>query len=284
MKIGLKKSTKIADSKGLFAGHILVWIYALILSLPIYYVVISAFKTNIEIFDTPLSFPKKFFLQNFKDAWTGAVLGPGLINSIKVTLIAEIITLAFALPAAYGIARSKGRSGRVVERIFALGFLVPAFAALVPTLLLSIKLHLYQTIPYLAFFLSASTMPISVILLTQFMRAIPAELEESAMLDGATRWQTLKNIYIPLSRPGIILIIILNFLTYWNEYLFSVVLLGFDVANRTLQVALPTLVSDNTDYGILLAGTVIGLIPVYLVYIFFHRKIEGALLAGSIKV
>jgi multiple sugar transport system permease protein len=62
------------------------------------------------------------------------------------------------------------------------------------------------------------------------------------------------------------------------------VLLGFDVANRTLQVALPTLVSDNTDYGILLAGTAIGLIPVYIVYIFFHRKIEGALLAGSIKV
>lgn len=280
----LKQSKKIADSRGLFIGHILVWIYALLLTVPIYYVIISAFKPNISIFDTPLSFPTEFLIQNFKDAWTTASLGPGLINSIKVTVIAEVITLTLALPAAYGIARSKGMAGRVMERIFALGFLVPAFAALVPTLLLSIRLNLYQTIPYLAFFLSASTLPISIILLTQFMRAIPSELEESAMLDGASRWQTLRRIYVPLSRPGIILIIILNFLAYWNEYLFSVVLLGFDVSNRTFQVALPTLVSDNTDYGILLAGTVIGLVPVYLVYIFFHRKIEGALLAGSIKV
>jgi len=268
----------------LLPAHILVWTYAALLGIPIYFVFISAFKDNIAIFDTPLAFPTSFSFNNFVEAWNTVKLGRGLINSLIVTTMSELVTIALALPAAYGIARSKGKVGALVERFFALGFLIPAFAAMVPTLLLSIKLNMYHTLPFFSLFLSATTLPLSVILLAQFMRTIPTELEESAMLDGATRWQTLRFIYLPLTRAGIVLVVILNFLTYWNEYLFSLVLLGYDTSTRTVQVALPILITNSTQYGVLLAGTLISLIPVYIVYIFFHRKIEGALLAGSIKV
>ena len=268
----------------LLPAHILVWTYAALLGIPIYFVFISAFKDNIAIFDTPLAFPTSFSFNNFVEAWNTVKLGRGLINSLIVTTMSELVTIALALPAAYGIARSKGKVGAIVERFFALGFLIPAFAAMVPTLLLSIKLNMYHTLPFFSLFLSATTLPLSVILLAQFMRTIPTELEESAMLDGATRWQTLRFIYLPLTRAGIVLVVILNFLTYWNEYLFSLVLLGYDTSTRTVQVALPILITNSTQYGVLLAGTLISLIPVYIVYIFFHRKIEGALLAGSIKV
>lgn len=277
-----RKST--GEGIALLPAHILVWIYATLLGIPIYFVFISAFKDNIAIFDTPLALPTSFSFNNFVEAWNTVKLGSGLFNSLIVTTMSEIVTIALALPAAYGIARSKGKVGAIVERFFALGFLIPAFAAMVPTLLLSIKLHMYHTLPFFSLFLSATTLPLSVILLAQFMRTIPAELEESAMLDGATRWQTLRFIYLPLTRAGIVLVVILNFLTYWNEYLFSLVLLGYDTSTRTVQVALPILITNSTQYGVLLAGTLISLIPVYIVYIFFHRKIEGALLAGSIKV
>ena len=277
-----RKST--GEGLALLPAHILVWTYAALLGIPIYFVIVSAFKDNIAIFDTPLALPTSLSFDNFVEAWNTVKLGRGLINSLIVTTMSELVTLALALPAAYGIARSKGKIGAIVERIFALGFLIPAFAALVPTLLLSIKLNMYQTLPFFSLFLSATTLPLSVILLAQFMRTIPNELEESAMLDGATRWQTLRYIYLPLTRAGIVLVVILNFLTYWNEYLFSLVLLGYQTSTRTVQVALPVLVTNNTQYGVLLAGTLISLIPVYIVYIFFHRKIEGALLAGSIKV
>jgi multiple sugar transport system permease protein len=277
-----KKSTD--EGIALLPAHILVWTYAALLGIPIYFVIVSAFKDNIAIFDTPLALPNSLSTHNFVEAWNTVKLGRGLINSLIVTTMSELVTLALALPAAYGIARSKGKIGAIVERIFALGFLIPAFAAMVPTLLLSIKLHMYHTLPFFSLFLSATTLPISVILLSQFMRTIPAELEESAMLDGATRWQTLRFIYLPLTRAGIVLAVILNFLTYWNEYLFSLVLLGYQTSTRTVQVALPILITNSTQYGVLLAGTLISLIPVYIVYIFFHRKIEGALLAGSIKV
>ena len=277
-----RKST--SEGIALLPAHILVWTYAALLGIPIYFVFISAFKDNIAIFDTPLAFPTSFSFNNFVEAWNTVKLGRGLINSLIVTTMSELVTIALALPAAYGIARSKGKVGAIVERFFALGFLIPAFAAMVPTLLLSIKLNMYHTLPFFSLFLSATTLPLSVILLAQFMRTIPTELEESAMLDGATRWQTLRFIYLPLTRAGIVLVVILNFLTYWNEYLFSLVLLGYDTSTRTVQVALPILITNRTQYGVLLAGTLISLIPVYIVYIFFHRKIEGALLAGSIKV
>jgi len=277
-----RKST--SEGIALLPAHILVWTYATLLGIPIYFVFISAFKDNIAIFDTPLAFPTSFSFNNFVEAWNTVKLGRGLINSLIVTTMSALVTIALALPAAYGIARSKGKVGAIVERFFALGFLIPAFAAMVPTLLLSIKLNMYHTLPFFSLFLSATTLPLSVILLAQFMRTIPTELEESAMLDGATRWQTLRFIYLPLTRAGIVLVVILNFLTYWNEYLFSLVLLGYDTSTRTVQVALPILITNSTQYGVLLAGTLISLIPVYIVYIFFHRKIEGALLAGSIKV
>lgn len=275
--------SQVNDKRSLWPAHILVWFYALLLGVPLYFVVISAFKENIGIFDTPLLPPTTFSFDNFVNAWETVTLGPALWNSVLVTFISEVLTLALALPAGYAIARSKGKLGRIFERIFALGFLIPSFAALVPTLLLSILLGLYHTTFFLSFFLTATSLPISVILMADFMRTIPAELEESAMLDGANRWKILRYVYAPLARAGIVLLVILNFLTYWNEYLFSLVLLGADVETRTVQVALPNLITNSTDYGVLLAGTLISLIPVYAVYIFFHRKVEGALLAGAVK-
>ncbi len=275
--------SKLQNSRALWPAHILVWLYAALLGLPLYFVLISAFKDNIGIFDSPLIPPSSFSFDNFINAWETVTLGPALWNSVLVTGISELLTLALALPAGYAIARSKGKLGKIFERIFALGFLIPSFAALVPTLLLSIFLGLYHTTFFLAFFLTATSLPISVILMADFMRTIPVELEESAMLDGASRWKILRHVYAPLSRAGIVLIVILNFLTYWNEYLFSLVLLGAEVDTRTVQVALPNLITNSTDYGVLLAGTLISLIPVYAVYIFFHRKVEGALLAGAVK-
>ncbi|MEY4320463.1 MAG: hypothetical protein RLZZ471_404 [Actinomycetota bacterium] len=275
--------SQLSNKRSLWPAHILVWIYAALLGVPLYFVVISAFKDNIGIFDSPLLPPTSFSFDNFVNAWQTVTLGPALWNSVLVTGISELLTLALALPAGYAIARSKGRLSRVFERIFALGFLIPSFAALVPTLLLSIFLGLYHTTFFLAFFLTATSLPISVIMMADFMRTIPAELEESAMIDGASRWKILRHVYAPLARAGIVLIVILNFLTYWNEYLFSLVLLGADVNTRTVQVALPNLITNSTEYGVLLAGTLISLIPVYAVYIFFHRKVEGALLAGAVK-
>ena len=269
---------------GRLASGSVVWVYALILALPIYFLLVSSLKTNQEIFSQPFQLPTEWLFSNYPNAWDRAVMGQALLNSLFVSLAAEIITLALVIPASYGLARSRSKVASLFEKIFALGFLIPAFATLVPVLLLSIQLGLFQTREFLTLFMVATTLPLSVILLTQFMRTIPAELEESAMVDGLSRIRILWNIYLPLSLPGVAMIVILNFLAYWNEFLFSLVLVGSKASERTIQVALPTLIDQTkTEFGPLLAGTVITLIPVYILYIILNRRLEGALTAGAIK-
>jgi multiple sugar transport system permease protein len=265
-------------------AHGLVWLYALLLLIPVYFLLISAFKDNLSIFNTPWSFPTKLSFDNFTAAWQNVDLGSGLVNSVIVTVVAEVLTLALAVPAGYGIARAGGRLGMYVERFFALGLLIPGFAALVPTLLLSIGMGLFHTREFLFLFYPATVLPLSVILMTQFMRTVPKELEESATLDGASQFQVLINVYVPIVMPGIATISILNFLTFWNEYLFALILAGGDTSIRTAQVALPNLISQtNTNYGVLLAGALITMVPVYAVYIVLNRRLEEALVAGAVK-
>jgi multiple sugar transport system permease protein len=183
------------------------------------------------------------------------------------------------------VARAGGRAARVVERLYALGFLVPGFAALLPTLLLAIHLNLFYTREFMILMLPATAQPLAVILLAQFMRTVPAELEESATMDGASRFRVLWSIYLPLVMPGIATISILNFIGFWNEYLFSLVIVGTNPDVRTVQVALPTLIGSQgvTDYAVVCAGTIISVLPVFIVYIVLNRRMENALVQGALK-
>lgn len=265
--------------------HIPVWLYASLLFLPLYFVFVSAPKTNLQIFGQPFAIPvSEPDWANFTEAWEYAIMGPALLNSTLIVSVSILLTLLLALPASYAIARLRGRAGNIVESIFASGLLIPGFAALVPTVLLAISLGMFQSRLFLMLVFPASALPMSVIMLTQFMRTVPADLEESAMLDGASRLQILRHVYTPAIVPGVATVSILNFLGFWNEFLYSLILLGSDPMARTIQVALPTLSSQTrTDYGVLMAGTLISIIPVYLVYTVLQRRLEDAMLEGAVK-
>ena len=265
-------------------GSGLVWLYAALLAVPLYYLLVTSFKQNTAIFNSPAALPTSLNPENYVNAFNFIELGRALVNSTYITIGAEILTLALALPAAYGLARSRGRLVVIFEQVFAAGFLIPAFAALVPTVIMAIKLGLFYNPVFLILFFPATQLPLSVLLLTQFMRAIPGEIEESAMMDGASRWSILWLIYTPMIMPGLTTVAILNFLTFWNEYLFSLSILGLGTANRTVQVAVPQLISnEGTDYGVLAAAAIMSILPVLLLYILAQRRLENALVAGSVK-
>lgn len=267
-----------------YLSHAAAWLYAAILAIPLYYLLITSFKQNQEIFASPAAPPTSIDFTNYIEAANFTQIGRALLNSAGITVAAEIITLALAIPASYALARASGLLARVVERIFAAGFLIPAFAALVPTVLLAISIDLFYNPLFLILFFPATQLPLSIILLTQFMRSVPMELEESAMMDGATRWSILWRVYAPLVVPGIVTVALLNFLTFWNEYLFSLSILGADAGIRTVQVAVPTLIGGQaTNAGNLAAACVMSIIPVFIVYAIFQRQMENALVAGALK-
>ena len=280
-------------------SHAVVWLYAAVLAIPLYYLVVSSFKDNNQIFLKPFNLPaREMFVtrpgnyrefetvgfQNYQEAWDFVFLDQALINSALITAVAITITLALAIPASYALARSESKVVIWMERYFSIGLLIPGFAALVPTVLLAIELGLFQTRTFLMIVYPAGALPLSVILLTQFMRTTPRELEESAVIDGASQWQVLRHVYLPLARPGVAAVVILNFVGFWNEFLYALVITGLNKSVRTIQVAIPGLIREGlTEFGVLAAGTVISIIPVYVLYILLNRQMESALTEGAVK-
>jgi len=271
-------------NSGKYLAHLAAWGYVALLVLPLYYLLISSVKDNVAIFNDPFLLTGELRFDNFTKAIEQAALPQAIVNSVYVTVAAEALTLAVALPAAYAIARARGRLRQLAESVFGLGFLIPGFAALVPSVMLAITLGLFQTREFLILLLGASAIPLSVLLLAQAIRSVPTELEESAVIDGAGPARVFWSIVLPLTIPSVVVVAILNFLSFWNEYFFALVIGGTGVGVRTVQVALPTLsATTNAQFGVLAAGVVVSLVPVYVVYGFLARKMEGAVLAGALK-
>ncbi|MEV0848145.1 carbohydrate ABC transporter permease [Streptomyces sp. NPDC049954] len=271
--------------KSWLPAHVLAWAYAALLLVPLYYLLVSSFKTNDQIFSNAFSLPTSLSPGNFTSSFGDADLGLAIVNSGLVTVGSLVLTVALALPAAFALARATGRLGAVIEGVFSLGFLIPTFAALFPTFLLAAATGLFHTQVFMVLFLPATAMPLSVVILVQFMRTIPPEMEEAARIDGASTFAVLRHVYTPMCLPGIATILLMNFLTFWNEYLYSLVIIGPDPSRRTVQVALPTLKSiTGTDYGVLTAGTVLTLVPVWVVYTVLQKRMQQALVAGAVKM
>ncbi len=263
-------------------GYLVSIVYATLIVLPLYYLVVSSFKDTPQILTAPLSLPTSPSLDNYAVAQDQVDLAHAMWISAIVTCGAELVTLALAFPAAFAIGRVRSRMGAMLERFFGLGFLVPAFAVLVPIFLLAAAVGLLNSPLILVLFYPATRLPLSVLVLATYVRQIPLELEESATVDGATRWQVMWRIFFPLTRPGIITILVLNFVDIWNEYLFALVLLSSQ--DKTAQVAVPLLQSvHSANFGVLAAGSIVTLVPVYFVFIFFQGRLTKGLLAGSVK-
>lgn len=275
---------RLRDGKTLFmiGGYILSLLYGLTIVIPVYFVIVSSFKPNMEIFGAPLSLPSSISLANYLDAIRIARLPRAMGISLGVTAGAEMLTLLLAFPIAYAVSRIRTRLAPVVEGFFGLGFLIPAFATLVPIYLVVANSGLLYNPLALVLVYPAFRLPVSVLLLASYMRSVPRELEESAEIDGATRLQMIRHIFFPLTRPGVVTLVVLNFIDIWNEFLFSLVLMN--TKNRTLQIAVSSLKSERMlDYGLMAAGIIISVLPVYLIFLIFQEQVVKGLYAGAVK-
>ena len=261
--------------------------YAVTILLPLYYVLISSFKGNVEIFNNPLGWPETMDFGNYLRVQERVNALRAIGTSFVITTASLFLILIVSIVAAYGIARVAGRfetkwPALIAEAYFGLGFLIPAFSLLVPVFLLAARTGLLYNPGYLILFYVASNLSLSILMLSSHMRGIPRALEEAAEIDGASRFQILRYVIVPLSRSGIMTVSVLNFIGIWNEYIFALMLL--DSRYRTIQVAIPLLrTMRKVDYGLISAGVVAALIPVYLVFIFFQERVIQGMSSGAVK-
>jgi len=251
-----RKSTS-ATSDRVVGGisHTILTIWSLIVVLPLLWTVMSSFKTSSEIFSSPFSLPSKWNFDNYVGAWTTAGIGSFLLNSIIVVFGALAVTMLFGAMCAYVLARFQFPGNRAIYYLMLAGLTFPIFLAIVPLFFVLRSIGLLNTLPGLILTYAAFALPFTVFFLFSFFKALPLSIAEAAALDGAGEWRTFFQVMLPMSRPGLATVAILNFVGLWNQFLLPVAL-NTDPKNYVLTQGMASFASQagySVNFGQLFA-------------------------------
>jgi N-acetylglucosamine transport system permease protein len=264
-------------------GFLVVW--ALLSTVPLLWAVVTAFKSDREIFTNSWGLPSEWRFENFVRAWTTANIGRYFINSAIVVCAAVVLVMLLGAMVAYVLARYEFPGRNVIYYTFVVGMTFPIILALVPLFFVVRNVGMLGTYHGLALVYTAYALPFTVFFLTSFFKTLPGALVEAAMLDGCSHAGAFFRIMLPLARPGMISVGILNFLGLWNQFLLPLVLMP-DQERYVLSQGLAVLVANQgyrSDWSALFAGLVIALLPVLAVYALFQRRIQDGLNVGALK-
>ena len=255
----------------------------LITLVPIVWVLASALKSNKEIRENPLALPAEWRFQNYIDAWFGASFDQYFFNSIFITVTSVAIVLVLASLAAYAFAKMRFPGNQMIFFVFLIGMAFPLSAKLGPLLSLMYELNLANSRFGLILVYVAGSLPFAILMLRAFFQGFPQELEDSAALDGCSRFQFYWRILLPLSKPSLMALGIFVFMGTWNEFFQALLLINED-SKRTLPLGLTAFQDEYfTDFALSFAGINITAVPVIIVYIMFQRNLIEGITVGSLK-
>jgi raffinose/stachyose/melibiose transport system permease protein len=249
---------------------------------PIYVLATLAFKPQAEWQKYPLGLPHSLFMQNFADAWDQAGLATALLSSTIVVAVSIAILVLFGSLGAFAIARRGGKLGYGLYIFFLAGLVLPFQLALIPLYKLMRDFGLLGSPGSLILFYAGLQMPLTIFLYAGFVRALSRSYEEAAAIDGATRLQAFWHVVFPMLRPVTGTVIILNGVFIWNDFMTPLLYLsGSDW--QTVPVAVYSFAGQYvSDWGIIFAGLVIGILPVVIVFFALQRQLIHGF-AGGLK-
>jgi len=263
--------------------NFLLTAFALIVLIPCSIVVLGTFKTDAEIYSTPLALPKSWTLDNFRTLFDSGGLITPFKNSVIVSVSSVFITLLLASMAAYAIARSVTISGKVLFFLFTLGLAIPGQVNIIPIYVLFVKLHLNNSLIGLVLVNIALTLPISIFILSAFFKDLSKEMFEAASIDGAGHWRIFRSVALPLCRPamgatGIFLCVIC-----WNDLLYPLMLIS-ELSKKTLPLILIDYRGEYfSSFSMLFTAIFVASIPMVIMYLFFQRSFIAGITAGAVK-
>ncbi len=265
------------------AIQVLLALNAVVMVYPLFVMILSAFKTNAELFNSPFALPESFSLTNAARVWgeTNFVLYLG--NSVIVTASAVLTILVVGTMAAYAIARYPFRLSGLVFLFFLSGLMVPLKLAIIPLFIQLDALGLINTRPGLVLIYVAMGLPSAIFILTGFLRTLPTELEEAARMEGASELRIMLLIMLPLARPALVIAAIQNAVPIWNDFFFPLVFITSERL-KTLPQGLTVFMGEyNTDWGVLFSGLSLAALPIIAVYIVLSRQFIEGMTQGAVK-
>lgn len=253
-------------------------------ALPIIWMLSSAFKSNTAIF----AFPPQLVDDTFSfDAFARVLGTPAIIryfaNSYFVATCVTVLTAVVSILTAFALSRFEFPGKRVFQAVVIGVQAVPPITLLIPFFGVMAVLGFYDTYQGLIMAHMVITLPYSIVMMTAYLNGLPVELDEAAKIDGAGPMRTLWQVLVPVALPGIAAVAIYTFMVSWNEYLFALSLTRAD-AHRTIPVGIQLLMSQyNIQWQEIMAVSILGSVPVLILFVAFQRYFVGGLSAGAVK-
>jgi multiple sugar transport system permease protein len=261
----------------------LLTLLAVVILFPIYYMIIISLKLPRDIYRLPSLLPVNPTLRNYTDLLLRDGFLVNILNSIIVAGLTTLVSVAISCMAAYSLVRLKYRYRTWIGRLILFAYLTPSALLFIPLSVIVAQLRLGNTLHGLIFVYLTFAAPLSTWLLMGFFRSIPADLEEQAMVDGATRLQAMLRVLLPLSAPGLIAVSVFTFTGAWNELLLALIFIT-SPDKQTVPVALQYLITgDVFRWGLIMAGSVVAAVPVMVLYYLAQRFVVQGLAAGAVK-
>jgi len=247
----------------------------------------EALKDNKQFFagrawDLP-KFP--LLWSNFSYTWVKYHFSTYFVNSTLVTAGSTVLALILAATTAYILARYAFRGSGLLYYFYIASLTIPSLMLVVPLFFLFSSLHLSNSLWGLIFLYSVSVLPVGMFILIGFFKSLPRELEESAVMDGASLYGVFFKIMLPLAMPGLVTVSIINILGFWNEFQYALILIS-DPLKYTLSVGLGNMQGEmqyRIEFGPLFAGVTMSIVPILIIYIIFQSRINEGITAGAVK-
>ncbi|CAA9543351.1 MAG: Maltodextrin ABC transporter, permease protein MdxG [uncultured Thermomicrobiales bacterium] len=264
----------------IYAGLIAV---SVVLLFPVYWMLTISLKLPREIYRLPSLWPETTTLDNYRELIDERGFLTNIRNSVVVAGSVTIVSLIISSLAAYSLVRFRYRFRGLVGRLILFGYLMPTSLLFIPLSIIVARLQMGNSLLGLIVVYLTFSMPLSTWLLTGYFRGVPADLEEQAMVDGATRMGALLRIVLPLSAPGIVAVGIFTFTAAWNELLLALIFITSE-NKRTVPLGLQYLITGDVFlWGPIMAGAVLSALPVMILYFLAQRFMIQGMTAGSVK-
>ena len=258
-------------------------VLAAVFLVPVVLMVLTAFKPTPEIFRSPFGLPESWSLDTFRTVWERAKFGLYLRNSLLITGGSALLLLATAAPAAYALARYTFKLKPLLFLFFLAGIMIPIRLGILPLYLLMRDLGLLDTPFSLILTYAASGMPMSVFLLSVFFRNLPRELEDAARIDGCNELQIFYRIMLPLVRPGLATVVIVNVVPWWNDFFFPLLFIQSDTW-KTIPLGMQIFFGQHlVNWSLVFSGMVLASLPLLIIYLIMSRQFIAGLTAGAVK-
>ncbi|CAA9558346.1 MAG: hypothetical protein AVDCRST_MAG59-2442 [uncultured Thermomicrobiales bacterium] len=251
---------------------------------PMYWIIISSLKTNLETHSVPVTFlPAVWTLDAYQEIFERRNFAKYLSNAMVVAVATTLWGVAVAAWSGYGFARYDFRYKGALMAFVLIAQSFPRILLVIPYFELANRFGLKDT--YLGLILAYSTFiqPLCLWIMKEYFEQIPRELDEAALVDGATPYRAFWDIILPLARPALGATAIIGFLTAWNEYEFALVLTTTERV-RTISVAIASFIGEfTTEWNLVMAAAAVGTVPVVIIFLFFQRQLMHGLTGGAVK-